>query len=226
MIQTATMPLCHISRWRSETFIRMPAVNMTFWRCGILTLTAAADNRLTTQKLGSQYVRLSALWVQRIKKTPPPIPLWSPCASGLQVQSDRVETDTRTIDQAVRCEADPNRCVFSNRRHPRRISTSRPGFHTGGKLLGWDVRGVLAGALDTSDGACWDGLYMKARLSVALLPALDLTPNAPPFTLVGQIGSMPRIEFAIGYNGLRPVAVSVDHRIRLLYDLGLRERRW
>lgn len=48
-----------------------------------LTLLAAAVNRLTVQKLGNQYDRLSAGWAQRIKKTPPPIPLWSPVVFAL-----------------------------------------------------------------------------------------------------------------------------------------------
>jgi hypothetical protein len=104
MIQTATMPLCHISRWRSGAFLRMPLFNVTLWRCGILTLLAAAVNRLTVQKLGNQYYHLFAGWAQRIKKTPPP----SPCGRPVYVPTISSETDTRTIDQAVGSETDPN----------------------------------------------------------------------------------------------------------------------
>jgi len=74
MIQTATMPLCHISRWRSGMFLRMPQLNMTFWRCGILISKAVEGNRLTVQKLGNQYDRLSAGWAQRFKKNTSPHP--------------------------------------------------------------------------------------------------------------------------------------------------------
>ena len=109
MTQTATMPLYHTSRWRSDTFLRMPVINMTFWRCGILISKAVEGNRLTVQKLGNQYDRLSAGWAQRIKKTPPPIP----CGRPVFVPNISFETDTRTIDQAVGGKADPNNRVFS-----------------------------------------------------------------------------------------------------------------
>ena len=104
MIQTATMPLCHLLRWRSGSFLRMPLFNVTLWRCGSLTLLAEAGNRLSAQKLGSQYERLSAVWAQRIKKTPPP----SPCGRPVLSPSISPATDTRTIDQAVGGEANPN----------------------------------------------------------------------------------------------------------------------
>jgi len=89
MTQTATMPLYHISRWRSGAFLRMPQFNMTFWRCGILISKAVEGNRLTVQKLGNQYDRLSIVWAQRIKKTPPPIPLWSPGTFPEHIARDR-----------------------------------------------------------------------------------------------------------------------------------------
>lgn len=51
MTQTATMPICHMQRWRFDAFLRMPRFNMSLWRCGILTSKAVAGIRLRTQNL-------------------------------------------------------------------------------------------------------------------------------------------------------------------------------
>lgn len=68
----------------------------------------SGGERLTAQNLGSRYDPSSVRKRGASKKTPPPIPLWSPYDSAAGTLDRTPRRDTRTIYQSVGCEPGPN----------------------------------------------------------------------------------------------------------------------
>ena len=68
-----------------------------------------------------------------LKKHLPP----SPCGRPVFIPTKSSEIDTRTIDQAVGGETDPNICVFSIGPHSQLSATEHLGAAWAGFLMSW-----------------------------------------------------------------------------------------